>query len=87
MGGTVLDENGNRIKVNIEEPRWDQTTYWGRARHFFTTANPINVFATPGQLDHANEIVTKYRKVIFEVSKAGDLFKKVKINMRIRSAA
>jgi len=62
MGGTVLDENGNRVKVNIEEPRWDQTTYWGRARHFFTTANPINVFATPGQLDHANEIVTKYRK-------------------------
>ena len=80
MSGTVLDENGNRIKVNIEEPRWDQTTYWGRARHFFTTANPINVFATPGQLDHANEIVTKYRKVIFEVSKAGDLFKKVYAN-------
>ena len=63
--GTVLDENGNRVKVNIEEPRWDQSTYWGRARHFFTTANPINVFATPGQLDHANEIVTKYRKVTF----------------------
>jgi len=60
--GTVLDENGNRVKVNIEEPRWDQSTYWGRARHFFTTANPINVFATPGQLDHANDIVTKYRK-------------------------
>ena len=63
MAGTVLDENGNRLKVNIEEPRWDQSTYWGRARHFFTTANPINVFATPSQLDHANEIITKYRKV------------------------
>ena len=77
MGGTVLDENGNRVKVNIEEPRWDQTTYWGRARHFFTTANPINVFATPGQLDHANEIVTKYRKVIIKASKASVQFKVV----------
>ena len=64
MAGTVLDENGNQLKVNIEEPRWDQSTYWGRARHFFTTANPVNVFATPAQLDHANEIVTKHRKVI-----------------------
>ena len=63
MAGTVLDENENRLNVNIEEPRWDQSTYWGRARHFFTTANPINVFATPSQLDHANEIITKYRKV------------------------
>ena len=63
MSGTVLDENGNRLKVNIEEPRWDQSTYLGRAQHFFTTANPLNVFATPSQLDHANEIVTKYRKV------------------------
>ena len=63
MGGTVLDENGNQIKVNIEEPRWDQSTYLGRAQHFFTTANPLNVFATPSQLDHANDIVSKYRKV------------------------
>ena len=68
MSGTVLDENGNRLKVNIEEPRWDQSTYLGRAQHFFTTANPLNVFATPAQLDHANEIVTKYRKVNSEAA-------------------
>jgi len=59
---TVLDDNGNAVHVNIEQPRWDQTNYWGRARHFFTTTNPMNVFATPTQLDDAKSIVTNYRK-------------------------
>ena len=61
----ALDEaTGKRIQVNIEAPRWDQSTYIGRATHFFTTANPVNVFATPNQLDRAKDIVTRYRKVI-----------------------
>ena len=63
MSGMVTDENGNSVQVNIEEPRWDQSTYLGRARHFFTTANPLNVFATPSQLDQANNVVTKFRRV------------------------
>ena len=66
----ALDEaTGEKIKVDIEVPRWDQSTYWGRATHFFTTANPINVFATPAQLDQAKDIVTKYRKVTFNISR------------------
>ncbi|KAB7506271.1 Sideroflexin-1 [Armadillidium nasatum] len=47
--------------INIDEPRWDQGTYMGRARHFFTTTNPLNLFATPSQLDNAKLIVDKYR--------------------------
>ena len=65
----ALDEaTGNRIQVDIEQPRWDQSTYWGRATHFFTTANPLNVFATPTQLDHAKDVVTKYRRVRILIS-------------------
>ena len=60
----ALDEaTGKRIKVDIEAPKWDQGTYWGRASHFFTTTNPLNVFASPSQLDNAKDIVTRYRKV------------------------
>jgi len=62
MGSTVLDEAGSPVVVNIEQPRWDQSSYWGRAKHFFTTTNPLNVFATSDQLNNAKTIVTNYRK-------------------------
>ncbi|RZF43792.1 hypothetical protein LSTR_LSTR006333 [Laodelphax striatellus] len=48
-------------QVNIDQPKWDQSQYIGRAKHFFVTTNPLNIFATPKQLDQAKEIVTKYR--------------------------
>ena len=61
----ALDEaTGKRVKVDIEVPKWDQGTYVGRATHFFTTTNPLNLFATPSQLDKAKDTVTKYRKVL-----------------------
>ena len=48
-------------RVNIDESRYDQTTYWGRAKHFFTVTNPLNLLTTPAQLDRAKDIVTRYR--------------------------
>jgi len=48
--------------INLDQPRWDQSTYWGRAQHFFTTTNPLNLFATPAQLQAAKETVEKYRR-------------------------
>lgn len=48
-------------KVDIEQPRYDQTTYSGRAKHFFITTNPLNIFASSKQLEHAKAIVERYR--------------------------
>ncbi|XP_054268020.1 sideroflexin-1-like [Macrosteles quadrilineatus] len=48
-------------RVNIDEPRWDQSTYWGRAKYFFTTTNPLNIFCSAAELDKAKAIVDKYR--------------------------
>jgi len=47
--------------INLDQPRWDQNSYWGRAKHFFTTTNPLNLFATPSQLQAAKETIDKYK--------------------------
>ena len=49
--------------VDIDSPRWDQSTYIGRAKHFFTATNPLNVFATSADLQSAKDVVEQHRKV------------------------
>ena len=55
------DQTAAMERVNLESPRWDQSTYMGRARHFITVTNPLNVFATSAELDAAKDVVSRYR--------------------------
>eukprot|EP00096_Caligus_rogercresseyi_P011516 TRINITY_DN4538_c0_g1_i1.p1 TRINITY_DN4538_c0_g1~~TRINITY_DN4538_c0_g1_i1.p1 ORF type:complete len:320 (+),score=80.91 TRINITY_DN4538_c0_g1_i1:331-1290(+) len=48
-------------RINLDEPRWDQSTYIGRAKHFLVTTNPLNLFVSSSQLETAKDVVTKYR--------------------------
>lgn len=48
-------------RVNIDEPKYDQSTYIGRAKHFFLVTNPLNVLASSAKLEEARQIVLKYR--------------------------
>ncbi|TKS72462.1 Sideroflexin-1 [Collichthys lucidus] len=50
--------------INIKEPRWDQSTFVGRAKHFFTVTDPRNILLTNEQLTHAHKIITDYRQGI-----------------------
>lgn len=56
-----MSELVGNSKVNLEDPRYDQSTYDGRAKHFFLTTNPLNLLATSQQLDEAKKIVEDYR--------------------------
>lgn len=49
-------------RINIESPRYDQSTFEGRAKHFFITTNPLTVFASDEELEKAKAIVDNYRK-------------------------
>jgi hypothetical protein len=48
---------------DISSPRWDQSTFPGRARHFFATVNPLNLLISKQRLEEAKKIVVDYRLV------------------------
>lgn len=50
-----------KTKINIDEPRYDQETYIGRAKHFFLITNPLNLFVTDKTLEEAKNLVNSYR--------------------------
>jgi hypothetical protein len=48
-------------RLDLDNPRYDQSTFEGRARHFFSTTNPLNVLATDEELEKAKNIVIAYK--------------------------
>ena len=48
-------------RINLNAPRFEQSTFLGRAKHFFTITDPRNIFRTARQLDEAKELLVKYR--------------------------
>ncbi|XP_074643109.1 sideroflexin-1-like [Tubulanus polymorphus] len=56
------DADSSQQRINLDEPRYDQGTFTGRAKHFLITTNPLNLFASSQQLDEAKQLVHAYRK-------------------------
>ncbi|EDW34650.1 GL21459 [Drosophila persimilis] len=64
-------------RVDIDQPKYDQSTYVGRAKHFLLVTNPLNVLATNTKLEQARQIVLKYRagKEVTECRTIEDVWK------------
>ncbi|XP_060698248.1 sideroflexin-3 [Hemiscyllium ocellatum] len=50
-----------RSDINLKEPRWDQTTFMGRAKHFFMVTDPRNVLLSSEALEAARTTVENYK--------------------------
>lgn len=48
-------------KLNLNEPKYDQSTYLNRTKHFFLLTNPLNLLATSAELERARRIVNDYK--------------------------
>lgn len=48
--------------VDLSKPRYDQSKYMGRFKHFWETTSFLNVFASSKKLDNAATLVKQYNK-------------------------
>lgn len=49
------------LGFDIDAPRWDQSTFTGRLRHFLTITDPRTALLPERELDRAREVVASCR--------------------------
>ena len=47
--------------IDLSKPRYDQSTYIGRATHFFEVTDPRNVLLSTKQLYKVKELLALYK--------------------------
>lgn len=48
-------------RVRVDAPLWDQSSFYGRFRHFFWMTNPLNGLHSEAELLKAKALVQQYR--------------------------
>nr|XP_034989451.1 sideroflexin-3 isoform X1 [Zootoca vivipara] len=49
------------LHIDTKEPRWDQSSFTGRAKHFFTVTDPRNLLLSSKTLEEARRVIEDYR--------------------------
>jgi len=49
-------------RIDVDAPLWDQSTFYGRFRHFAWMTNPLNGLVTTNQLESAKKLVMAYKQ-------------------------
>lgn len=47
--------------IDLTKPKYEQSTYLNRAKHFFLLTNPLNLLASGKDLDRAQRILNEYK--------------------------
>jgi len=47
--------------VDLSKPKWDQSTFYGRAKHFQYATNPLNLFTSSSGLEAAKDLVNRHK--------------------------
>ena len=58
---SVDPEFGSLPQIDLSKPRYDQSTFSGRASHFFEVTDPRNLFVSTEKLEKANILVKQYK--------------------------
>ena len=51
----------SREKLVVSAPLWDQSTFYGRFRHFAWMTNPCNIFHSKEEFINAKVLLEKYK--------------------------
>ena len=47
--------------INLDEPRYDQSTYWGRLQHFSQLTDPRNLLASEQEIYNSQRLLNEYK--------------------------
>jgi len=55
-------------KIDLNTPNYDQSSYLGRAKHFFEVTNPATILLSKKKLFQAKELLEQYKYVSIEMT-------------------
>ncbi|XP_033098432.1 sideroflexin-2-like [Anneissia japonica] len=56
-----MEEVTTSPRLNLDKPRWDQTKFVGRLKHFFNITDPRTALCSEKELDDAKQLVEQYK--------------------------